>query len=223
MKLIEHIRKKLSDNTATPKAVKGNVELFIDDQIPEEINISEFIKVVEKALPPHFFNHVNSIHIGNYDFLLKNNLKSYYKDGKIYLTADESSLMHLAYDLFHEVAHSLEGPFAELVYSDGALKKEFLNKRDTFERFLNVYFPETQKYSFKNTKYNKEFDELLHKRIGYDRLRHFSDGIFVSPYAATSLREYFATGLENYIEGDRENLYRQSPILYNKIKSLFNE
>jgi hypothetical protein len=117
----------------------------------------------------------------------------------------------------------LEKPYHDLIYGDGALEKEFLNKRESFERFVNIYFPETQKYSFKNAEYNKEFDELLYKRIGYDRLRGFTDALFVSPYAATSLREYFATGMENYIEGNRENLDRLCPILYNKIKSLFSE
>ena len=221
MTLVEHIRKRHSKNV--PKALKGNVEIHVDDALPEEIDINKFIETVERVLPSHFFRHINTIKIGNYDFLLKNNLKSYYKNGNIYILAAETSLRDLLYDLFHEIAHSLEKPYHDLIYGDGALEKEFLNKRETFERFLNVYFPETQKYSFKNTKYNKEFDELLHKRIGYDRLRQFSDGIFVSPYAATSLREYFATGLENYIEGNRENLDRLCPILYNRIKSLFSE
>jgi len=222
MNLVEYIKRGTRYIKGVPKQMKGGVEIYVDDPLPDGISVNDFIKTAERALPSHFFKHIDSIHIGEYDFLLRNNMKSYYKNGKIFISAADTTLPHLLFDLFHEVAHSLEKPYNEFIYGDGALEKEFLNKRITFERFMNVYFPETKKYSFNNTEYNKEFDELLHKRIGYDKLRNFTDSIFVSPYAATSLREYFASGLESYIEGNREELDRLCPVLYNKIKLLYN-
>jgi hypothetical protein len=47
-------------------------------------------------------------------------------------------------------------------------------------------------------------------------------GVFITPYAATSLREYFATGFtEFYLHpDDHEFLKKISPELYKKINSL---
>jgi|TARA_R110002124_G_C8726416_1_gene496188 hypothetical protein len=218
---IEYLRKKMSEH-AVPKTMKGNVEVFINDKLPKNVDINEFIEMVHKAIPSYFFDHIDSINIGNYDFLLKNNLNSYYKDGKIYISSEKETTMHLAYDLFHEIAHSLEKPHGDLIYKDGELKEEFLKKRETLQRFLNIYYPKTKAYRFDNEEYDEELDRMLHSLIGYDRLRSFTDGIFLNPYSATSLREYFASGLEHYLEGNREKLDRMCPVLYNKIKLLFN-
>ena len=49
-------------------------------------------------------------------------------------------------------------------------------------------------------------------------------GIFVSPYAATSLREYFATGFtEFYLDSNHNFLQRIAPQLYKKIISLLDQ
>jgi hypothetical protein len=48
-------------------------------------------------------------------------------------------------------------------------------------------------------------------------------GLFVSAYACTSLREYFANGFEEFYLGDRNYLNTISPKLYSKIKNLHNE
>ena len=47
-------------------------------------------------------------------------------------------------------------------------------------------------------------------------------GIFIRPYASVSMREYFATGFEAYMLGQKETLKTISPALYNKIDSLVN-
>lgn len=54
--------------------------------------------------------------------------------------------------------------------------------------------------------YNKGIDNYLHKEVGYDIINQLCVGIFPSAYAATSIREYFARGFEEYFIGDRENL-----------------
>jgi len=45
-------------------------------------------------------------------------------------------------------------------------------------------------------------------------------GLFYSPYAATSLREYFANGFENYFLKNKIYLKKISLNLYNKIEEL---
>jgi len=48
-------------------------------------------------------------------------------------------------------------------------------------------------------------------------------GLFVSPYAITSLREYFSTGFEEYFLKDRNYLKNMSPAIYNKIEGLLED
>jgi Mlc titration factor MtfA (ptsG expression regulator) len=47
-------------------------------------------------------------------------------------------------------------------------------------------------------------------------------GVFPSPYAATSLREYFARGFEEYYMGRPQELKNICPVLYSKMYNLHN-
>ena len=49
-----------------------------------------------------------------------------------------------------------------------------------------------------NVEYDEEFDMFLYEDIGYDKLATLMQGLFINPYAATSLREYFATGFTDF-------------------------
>ena len=64
------------------------------------------------------------------------------------------------------------------------------------------------------------FDEFLYKTVGYETLVNITMGLFISPYAATSLKEYFANGFEAYFIGDRSYLKKISPYIYDKIEQL---
>ena len=69
--------------------------------------------------------------------------------------------------------------------------------------------------------YNTEFDDFLLNQVGYDKLALLMQGVFISPYAATSLREYFATGFTDFfMNKSRDDLKSVSPVLYNKLRSL---
>ena len=72
--------------------------------------------------------------------------------------------------------------------------------------------------------YDPDFDMFLYQKIGYGKLTNVMTGIFVTPYAATSLREYYATGFsEFYLHPEtRDFLQKISPQLYKKIILLQN-
>jgi Mlc titration factor MtfA (ptsG expression regulator) len=48
-------------------------------------------------------------------------------------------------------------------------------------------------------------------------------GLFVSPYGATSLEEYFANAFENFYLEDPDDVKKISPALYNLIVQLHQE
>jgi len=76
---------------------------------------------------------------------------------------------------------------------------------------------------FLNPEYNAQFDKYLYEVLGYPLLTSLSMGLFVSPYAVTSLREYFSTGFEEYFLKDRNYLKNISPAIYNKIEGLLED
>jgi hypothetical protein len=66
------------------------------------------------------------------------------------------------------------------------------------------------------------FDDFLYNDIGYDRLSLTINGLFISPYSVTTLREYFSNGFEEYLRGDRAYLKQTCPYLFYKIDELMN-
>ena len=138
------------------------------------------------------------------------------------MSNDERYVEELLMNFFHELAHSFEKPYYDEIYGDGFLKKEFLNKRNQLRGIIATYEGgRPPPVDFKQVNYSKELDDYLANTIGYDKLWKYSAGIFTNPYAATSLREYFAAGFESWLRGEQEILYRSSPVLYTKLKQFF--
>ena len=77
-----------------------------------------------------------------------------------------------------------------------------------------------EKYDFEKLPYDEKFDVFLYKRIGKRMLKMMTTGLFIRPYAAVSLREYFATGFEAFFLGEKNELYKISPVLYEIIANL---
>ena len=79
-------------------------------------------------------------------------------------------------------------------------------------------------YDFAKLEYDKNLDDLFYKTVTYEKINNATNyGLFVSPYATTSLREYFATGFEEYVLGDVNELKNISPKIYNKLNQIFNK
>ena len=104
------------------------------------------------------------------------------------------------------------------------IEQEFLRKRKHLHDILwkmNYKIPMSY---FANSEYDEDFDMILYKKIGYDKLNTAIAGLFITPYAATSLREYFATGFTDFYTHPHEHgfLQKVSPELYKKLFLLQN-
>ena len=72
--------------------------------------------------------------------------------------------------------------------------------------------------------YDEELDMFLYESIGYDKLSTLLGSLFISPYAATSLREYYATAFTYfYIHSDHTPLEKNSPQVYAKLLLINDE
>lgn len=200
-------------------SIHGTVPLYFKNGLTKKINIDSVCKRVENILPAYFFKNVSAIAIGQYDTLDDRSVDSVYDKKIIYLTNVQDDEEDIIENIIHEVAHSLEETNSQQIYGDGLLKREFLKKRKQLYNELSTKY-RIEDYNFRKTEYSKVLDALFYKKIGYETLSYFTEPLFVSPYSATSLREYFSEGFENYYMGQQQLVMDLSPELYNKIKIL---
>jgi hypothetical protein len=187
---------------------------------PEEVDIPLFCQEAEEHLPPFILQNVEVIYIGEFKELRGRNAA--YLNGGIYIASTEFTGFDMIESVVHEAAHSLENTYGSFIY-DEELLSEFRGKRSRLESILKAegYTMSPLLYSF--TEYNEKFDNFLANEVGYPTLLSLTMGLFVSPYGATSIQEYFANGFEKYFLDNPRTVRDISPVLYRKIEEIIND
>ena len=198
----------------------GSFQVFVQDSLPENINIKKIFSDIKKVVPSHLLDSLDVIYIGDFPFLKERDVNAMYADGGIYVTNEQDDNEDLKDDIVHELSHAIEERYGDFLYADGKLEDEFLLKRSKLRRILTHQGYDISKYDFYNPEYDKDFDEFLYIDIGYDILRLLTVDIFTGAYAATSLREYLARGFEEYYLGNRSYLKEICPYVYKKLSLL---
>ena len=201
----------------------SNTTIYVKDPMPEEINLQKILRNVEKMIPNYLAQGIDSIYVGQFQDLIDREVNSLYRDGMIFITNGQNDEEDVLDDLVHEIAHSVEERFGQDLYGDGELEVEFFKKRQYLNSILSSCGYDIDSNLYKNLDYNLQFDNFLYKDVGYSALRHLTSGLFISPYAITSLREYFANGFENYylnMNLSETDFYKIGPVLFKKIDSL---
>lgn len=225
MSLDEFIKSSMKKSENMELYLFGSIPVFIKDPFfSDEINIKNVLSKIELVIPKHLSYGVDSIYIGEFDILLDRELNALYNDGAIYASNIQDSDFDLLDDIVHEFAHAAEESYGNDIYMDGQVEREFLGKRERLYHILNKHLPEGTNLpleEYMNPDYVEEFDWFLYREIGYPALRNIASGLFYSPYAITSLREYFANGFEAYFLNQNSAFLRKvSPQLYEKIELL---
>lgn len=200
----------------------GDTVLLVKNQLTGDIDINRVLNVL-KRLPSPVIQTADAICVGDFFFLKKRQVEALFDDKTIYITNVQDSESEFLKNLVHELAHGCEETYYGDIYEDGAIKEEFINKRNRMFEILSAYgYNQMPKESYLNPEYDENFDLFLYKTVGYAKLDNLISGLFVSPYAATSLREYFANGFEKFFLQSTEEVAKISPALYGKI-ILFSE
>ena len=207
--------KKLKDHY-----MLGDVNIYIKDRLPEHVDVDFVIRYVAKHLPNHVLSNIDIIYIGHFQDLIDRDINALWQNGAIYITNDQDSEMDMIDDLIHEIAHSNEKQFEQIIYEDGKLEREFLVRRKKLAFILKDNGFNVPTGFIYNVDYDKSIDDYLYKKVTYDVLWQLVVGIFPSPYAVTSLREYWAKGFEQFYMGKRKDLKETSPVLFSKLMQL---
>ena len=216
--------KYISDSNKNKKefTLFGRIPALIKDPLPDNIEFQNIINKLNKSIPEHLFYEIDMILVGYFSEIEERQVKSVYLDGAIYVTNDQESEEDIYDDIVHEIAHSLEKPYGIDIYGDYNLESEYLGKR---QKLLDILRSQGYNIGYEldsEADYVKEFDEFLYFDLGFENLNSFIRGLFVTPYSATSLSEYFSEGFEHYMLHDAAYLRKISPVLYSKIEFLVN-
>jgi len=199
------------------------IHVYIKDPLNNDgIDIEKIVALAEEKIPEHLLSEVEMIIVGWFDEFEERDINAFYGEGCLYISNIQDDEEDIFDDIIHEIAHSLEEPYGYEIYGDKRLEKEFLSKRMYLKDILWAYDFKAPTAFYMNSEYDQEFDQFLLNKVGYDKLSQLVQGLFISPYAATSLREYFAVGFtEFYLHPDTHNFLKKiSPALYQKLIKL---
>lgn len=203
--------------------VFNNTSVFEQEPLPENIDLLSLLEKLENIIPFHFVENLDVIYIGDFSFLHERDLNAMYEDGAIYISNTQDDEEDLMDDIVHEIAHCVEESYSDYIYGNGIIEQEFLVKR---KKLLDILKREDYNVSlgdFLNTEYSPEFDEFLYIDVGYPVLTGLTAGLFVSPYGATSLREYFANAFEElFARKNSEYVRKVSPAVYKNLINIIN-
>ena len=222
--MLNYLRENHNQTTAKVQDfyTSTGVHVYVKEPPANNIDIEEIVAKVEEHLPTHLLSEVEMIIIGWFKEFDERNLNAFYSDGCLYISNLQDDDADMFDDIVHEIAHSLEEPYGYEIYGDKRLEKEFLSKRMYLKDILWTHDFKAPTEFYMNSEYDQEFDQFLLNKIGYDKLSQLMQGLFINPYAATSLREYFAVGFtEFYLNPDTHNFLKKiSPALYQKLVKL---
>lgn len=198
----------------------GDIDVFIKDALPDNIDVRTVLSDIQATIPTPFSKNLDIIYIGDFDHLNDRDIDAVYDSGAIYLTNNQDDNQDMIDDIVHEISHLVEENHSNDIYGDDAIEMEFIAKRIALKRILESHGYNMSFYNFTNLDFSHDLDHFFYDTVGYPKLNKFVMGLLVSSYAATSLREYFASGFEEYYLGDRRTLLQVSPKLYDKIDQL---
>jgi len=214
---------KQSHKEAPKEYMVGSASVQVLEPLPDHVDLSKVVSKVEYLIPYELLSTIDVIYVKHLKEFETRDVNAMYKDGAIYVTNLQDNNQDMVDDIIHELAHAVEDAYGAQIYEDEKIQREFLGKRIRFESILRAAGFNTLQYNFKSLEYSQALDEFFFEDIGYPTLVNYSYGLFLGPYGTTSLREYFATGFEEYFMGDKRLLNSISPAIYGKLSELVME
>lgn len=198
-------------------------------QMDGSTETSQKILLLKSSIEKHplkkFFANIDAVYVGNFPEFSEKGVVSLFSDAVIYLSSARAS-EEMFKDVLHELAHAFLENNGGSLANDEEMRQEFLSKRielyDTLRQNKDRVQKLLPKKHFANTAYSSIFDKYLVAIVGYDLLDVLTRELFLSPYAATSLEEYFANGFQEYFSKrlPHKDKVEISPILMDRIEEI---
>lgn len=202
----------------------NETKIIINNPLPKGFDTSLVSSKIVQSLPDHILSFVDLIYVVDLEEFAERDISAIYLDGAIFVSPNQDSEQDMIDDIIHEYAHSVEESLGTILYADQKIQKEFILKKNILSTYLKTEGYDLPNNFVTSLDYDQDIDDFLYKEIGYNRLSQYINGIFLAPYAVTSVREYWAVAFEHYF------LYRlpkevkaMSPKIYEKLKFIENK
>tara|TARA_B100000287_G_scaffold412316_1_gene442641 strand:+ start:546 stop:1202 length:657 start_codon:yes stop_codon:yes gene_type:complete len=216
------MRNYIKSNQNSKFFTVSNIDVIIKDDLAFNLDREELGKILD-SFPKQYLYNIDYVIFGNFDFMRKKQFNASYHEGAIYVLNTQEDNESVLDDIVHEVGHAVEEQHGSFLYSDGRIEKEFLQKRKLLKIELEKHgYKWTPEAIFKS-QYEEALDMFFYDTVGYPIMTVLVQGIYYSPYAATSIHEYFANGFEAFYYHKDPYLKRVSPVLYEKLQTLEEE
>lgn len=221
-KMLDYLKNSKNKFAKSPTgnfSVNG-LSIYIKEPVTDGVDVEYCFSYVLEKIPKFFYKNLNKVFIGQFPFLRSREVDAIYKDGCIYITNNQETNETLIADLVHELAHCFEELHNKELYGDEEIKQEFVSRRKSLYNLLkanSLIGKQIKEEDFYNTEYDIKFDDYLYRVVGYDKIGNLSRTLFISPYAATCLREYFANAFETFFTKDMFIVKQQTPSIYKKL------
>ena len=203
-RLVNYVKgKKLSEYNF------NNFQVFLKDDLPENIDIKNVFTSVASLMPENFLNLIDVVYVGEFSFFKEKNINAFFLDNALYISNKQDTDDDMIDDVVHEIAHAVENRYKDFIYEDETIKNEYYGKLKKLKNYLSFDGYDIRGISFFNEKYDEKFDNFLSNDIGYDKLSGYINNLFLAPYSTTSLKEFFL--------GNRLDLKTISPYVYKKL------
>jgi hypothetical protein len=201
-----------------------NVPVYVINKFPSNIKINNILDSVKDIINKKYLDGLETIYIGDFKDLNRRDIQSMLKDDAIWISSNNVKNVIteplVVENIIHEIAHLLEEKYQSQIYGDGKLEREYNSKKNRLFHLLKNEGYDIDLGLFFSDDMLKEFDNFLYKVVGYDKISLLTAGLFLSPYSITTVREYFATGMLDYLTDNESYMKEISPVLYSKIKNI---
>jgi len=198
--------------------------VYVSHHLPFTINLEEVLARIERVIPETLLEETLDIFIGNFDKLNTKQLKSLYHDGAVYVSNEIQTEEILFYHIICALSYSIEHNNRDIIYADGTLEKEFLEKRI---KVYQMYSKEvTNKslsiYDFMNVYYDKKLENLMFSILHKSTKEVSIYNVFPSAFGFVSLKQYFIDCFVEYVMKmiEKEKLKSLTPTAFSKIEHL---
>lgn len=199
----------------------SNIYILEKDEIMGDVNLKNCVKKLEsiKSLRK-LSSSIDVIYIGHFDDLIEKGVTAAFSDGCIYISNDCPDDETFVTEVVHEIGHATEKEYVDFIYDDRQIEKEFLTKRQILKQDL-----EAQGYSVPHNfltqlNYDSSIDKFLFQDVGYDQIWPLMNGVFLNPYSATCVREYWCSCFEHALLRDKNTVAKLCPSVFNKLEAV---
>ena len=225
LKYLKNSQNKINEQIKNFYTPLGIQVYFKDPLMNDDLDIEKAVSRLEELVPKHLLSEIEMIIFGQFDEFEEKEINAFYRDGTLNISNFVDNEEEILGHMIHETSHSVEEAYGKEIYFDQKIKNEFLSKRMVLYDIMWKMGFKIPKSLFSSPEYNYELDMYLLQEVGYSKLSEAIRGLFIHPYAVTSLREYFATGFTEFFThpNDHNYLKKISPKLFKKIELIYDE